>query len=150
MRKLLSSPVLVCASPDYLKRAGDPRKAADLTRHACLALLTMERDMQDEWQFAKSDAREKIKFAPTLTAYGEELREAALAGCGIVRAPCLPCGRRVALRRAGASPARLGMSRRPADHCDLSQDETDALASHRIRGNILRRSSNVTIHPARA
>ena len=30
-------------------------------------------------------AREKIKFTPTLTAYGDELREAALAGCGIVR-----------------------------------------------------------------
>ena len=41
--------------------------------------------MQDEWQFAKSGAREKMKFVPTLAAYGEELREAALAGCGIVR-----------------------------------------------------------------
>lgn len=38
-----------------------------------------------EWQFAKGDRRERIKFTPSLTAYGEELREAALAGCGIVR-----------------------------------------------------------------
>jgi DNA-binding transcriptional LysR family regulator len=50
-----------------------------------LALLTLERDVQDEWQFDKSGAREKIKFSPTLIAHGEELREAGLAGCGIVR-----------------------------------------------------------------
>jgi DNA-binding transcriptional LysR family regulator len=85
VRKLLQSPIMVCASPDYLKRQGIPRAPADLARHACLALLTLERDVQDEWKFARSGAQEKIKFTPTLTANGEELREAALAGCGIVR-----------------------------------------------------------------
>ena len=85
VRKLMDSPVLICASPQYLKRAGLPRAPSELARHACLALLTMERDVQDEWQFAKGDRRERIKFTPSLTAYGEELREAALAGCGIVR-----------------------------------------------------------------
>src|SRR4029079_6802194 len=85
MRKLMQSPIMVCASPDYLKRAGAPRTPADLARHSCLALLTMERDVQDEWMFAKSGARETIKFVPTLTAYGEKLREAPPPGCGIVR-----------------------------------------------------------------
>ncbi len=85
VRKLVQSPIVVCASPEYLKRAGSPRTPADLTQHACLALLTLERDVQDEWQFARSGGREKIKFAPTLTAHGDELREAGLAGCGIVR-----------------------------------------------------------------
>jgi DNA-binding transcriptional LysR family regulator len=85
VRKLLESPVLICASPDYLRRAGTPRAPAELATHTCLALLTMERDVQDEWQFAKGDRRERIKFAPSITAYGEELREAALASCGIVR-----------------------------------------------------------------
>lgn len=85
VRKLMESSILVCASPRYLKRAGSPQSPADLANHACLALLTMERDVQDEWLFAKGDRRERIKFAPNVTAYGEELREAALAGCGIVR-----------------------------------------------------------------
>jgi LysR family transcriptional regulator for bpeEF and oprC len=85
MRKLLQSPIVVCASPEYLKRAGIPRTPSDLAEHACLAVLTLERDVQDEWNFAKSDTREKIKFAPTLTAHGDELREAGLAGCGIIR-----------------------------------------------------------------
>jgi len=85
VRKLMQSPILVCASPSYLGRAGVPRTPGDLARHSCLALLTLERDVQDEWQFARSGARSKFKFVPTLTAHGEELREAALAGCGIVR-----------------------------------------------------------------
>jgi DNA-binding transcriptional LysR family regulator len=85
VRKLMQSPVVACASPDYLKHVGIPRTPADLAHHACLALLTLERDVQDEWHFVRSDAREKIKFTPTLTAHGEELREAGLAGCGIVR-----------------------------------------------------------------
>jgi len=85
VRKLLESPILICASPAYLARAGTPRVPAELGAHACLALLTMERDVQDEWQFAKGERRERVKFAPGITAYGEELREAALAGCGIVR-----------------------------------------------------------------
>ena len=85
VRKLMQSPMLTCASPAYLRRAGLPRRPEDLARHACLALLTLERDVQDEWQFTKSAARETFRFVPTLTAHGEELREAALAGCGIVR-----------------------------------------------------------------
>ncbi len=85
VRRLVQSPIVVCASPEYLERVGIPRSPADLARHACLASLTLERDVLDEWRFARPDAREKVKFAPTLIAHGEELREAALAGCGIIR-----------------------------------------------------------------
>lgn len=85
MRKLVQPPLLVCASPRYIESAGMPRTPADLARHECLALLTLERDVQDEWQFTKSGERKTFKFAPKLTAHGEELREAALAGCGLVR-----------------------------------------------------------------
>jgi DNA-binding transcriptional LysR family regulator len=85
VRKLMQSSIVVCASPAYLRRAGVPRTPADLAGHACLALLTLERDVQDEWQFAKGDERHKVRFASSLTAHGEELREAAVAGCGIVR-----------------------------------------------------------------
>jgi len=85
VRRLVQSPILVCASPRYFERAGIPRTPADLARHECLALLSLERDVQEEWQFAKSDQRKTVKFVPKLTAHGEELREAALAGCGLVR-----------------------------------------------------------------
>jgi DNA-binding transcriptional LysR family regulator len=85
VRKLMQSPMITCASPAYLKRAGIPRVPADLIQHSCAALLTLERDVQDEWQFVKPDRRETIGFTPTLIADGEALREAALAGCGIIR-----------------------------------------------------------------
>lgn len=85
VRRLAQSPTVLCASPHYLEQAGTPRLPSDLTRHACLALLTLERDVHDEWQFVKRSAREKFRFASKLTAHGDELREAALAGCGIVR-----------------------------------------------------------------
>jgi DNA-binding transcriptional LysR family regulator len=85
VRRLTQSPTVLCASPGYLKRTGIPRVPADLAGHACLALLTLERDVHDEWLFARPGAREKIRFASKVTAHGDELREAALAGCGIVR-----------------------------------------------------------------
>jgi DNA-binding transcriptional LysR family regulator len=85
VRRLAQSPTVLCASPHYLEQAGTPRMPSDLSHHACLALLTLERDVHDEWQLTKRGAREKIRFASKLTAHGDELREAALAGCGIVR-----------------------------------------------------------------
>lgn len=85
VRKLLESPIVICASPEYLKRAGTPRVPAELAPHACTALLTLERDVQDEWQFVKANKHEKATFTPTLVGDGEALREAGLAGCGIIR-----------------------------------------------------------------
>lgn len=85
VRKLTQSPAVLCGSPEYLERAGTPRTPTDLAQHACLALLTLERDVHHEWEFTRAGTREKIKFTPTLIAHGDELREAALAGCGIVR-----------------------------------------------------------------
>ena len=52
VRKLFYSPMVTAASPAYLKRSGVPRTPADLAAHVCTALLTLERDVQDEWQFA--------------------------------------------------------------------------------------------------
>src|SRR6185436_12543536 len=85
VRKLFYSPMVTAASRAYLRRRGVPRVPPDLALHACTALLTLERDVQDEWQFVKQAKREKIKFTPNLIADGEALREAALAGCGVIR-----------------------------------------------------------------
>jgi DNA-binding transcriptional LysR family regulator len=85
VRRLFYSPMVIAASPAYLKRAGTPRMPSDLASHSCTALLTLERDVQDEWQFVKQDKRERIKVSPRLIADGEALREAALAGCGVIR-----------------------------------------------------------------
>jgi DNA-binding transcriptional LysR family regulator len=85
MRKLIQSHLVVCASPHYLAHAGIPRAPPDLQQHDCIALVTLEHDVQNEWQFVKSAARHKIKFAPRLLVQGDGLREAGVAGCGIIR-----------------------------------------------------------------
>jgi LysR family transcriptional regulator, regulator for bpeEF and oprC len=86
VRKLFQSRFVVCASPEYLERAGVPRQPMDLSRHACAVFLTMERDIQDEWQFVRGQARQRVKVSPKLFAQGHDaLREAGVAGCGIIR-----------------------------------------------------------------
>jgi DNA-binding transcriptional LysR family regulator len=85
IRKLIQSSMVVCAAPAYLRGAGTPLMPKDLARHACVALVTLERDVQDEWRFTKAGAVEKVKFFPKLLVQGEALREVALAGCGIIR-----------------------------------------------------------------
>jgi DNA-binding transcriptional LysR family regulator len=86
VRKLVRTRRVACAAPTYLERAGVPRIPSDLLHHACIAHLSLERDVQDEWQFAKSHVRQKIKFVPKLLAQDSDaLREAAVAGCGIIR-----------------------------------------------------------------
>jgi DNA-binding transcriptional LysR family regulator len=85
VRKLIQSNLVLCASPDYLARAGVPHAPSDLINHECIALVTLEHDVQNEWQFVKSGTRHKIKFAPKLLLQGDALREAGVAGCGIIR-----------------------------------------------------------------
>lgn len=127
VRKLAESPMISCASPEYLKGAGVPRSPADLVQHACAALLTLERDVQDEWRFAKRNRREIIRFIPKLVADGEALREIALAGCGIVRN--LACNIEDEMR-SGALVRVLPdwMPRGLADRCDVSKIEIDPAA----------------------
>jgi DNA-binding transcriptional LysR family regulator len=85
IRKLIQSAMVVCASPAYLRGAGTPMAPKELARHACVALVTLERDVQDEWPFTKVGVVEKVKFFPKLLVQGQALREVALAGCGIIR-----------------------------------------------------------------
>ena len=85
MRKLIQSRIVVCASPAYLRKAGTPLTPNDLARHTCIALITLERDVQNEWPFSKAGVVHKVKFLPKLLVQGEALREVALAGCGIIR-----------------------------------------------------------------
>jgi LysR family transcriptional regulator, regulator for bpeEF and oprC len=86
VRKLAQSRFVACASPEYLDRAGAPGAPDDLLRHQCVALVTMERDIQDEWKFVKSQVRQNVQIIPKLLVQGADaIREAGIAGCGIIR-----------------------------------------------------------------
>jgi DNA-binding transcriptional LysR family regulator len=86
VNRLFQSPMIACASPKYLDRAGVPSVPTDLSRHACICHLNLEREILNEWKFVKPPLRQQVKLFPRLVVQGAEaLVEAAVAGCGIVR-----------------------------------------------------------------
>jgi DNA-binding transcriptional LysR family regulator len=83
-RRLADNRRVLCASPDYLARAGRPRSASDLERHDCLLLVGREGRV-DTWQLIDRRGHEtSVRVSGRLESnQGEMLRDAAIAGMGI-------------------------------------------------------------------
>lgn len=78
---------LVCASPEYLARAGRPAKLADLGGHACLVHVNVAaNDRLWRFQGPKGDATVKVNAVFSSNS-ALALRKAALAGLGITLVP---------------------------------------------------------------
>lgn len=75
---------VLCASPAYLKRRGNPRSPKDLTEHDCL-LLFGSSGRQDVWRLHDAQGEEHaIRVQGRFESnYGELLRDASVAGEGI-------------------------------------------------------------------
>ncbi|PTL75234.1 LysR family transcriptional regulator [Vitiosangium sp. GDMCC 1.1324] len=85
-RRLASSSLHVCASPDYLSRRGQPERPEDLLRHDCLRYLHLR--AEDEWRFQVPSGRVSVPVSGSFSASnGTLLREAALAGVGLAVLP---------------------------------------------------------------
>lgn len=85
-RKLAPQRRVVCASPEYLKTHGEPRVPADLTKHNCLTFSYSTGDRT--WRFARAGQDEQVRVRGNLRAnHSETLREAALAGLGLLLMP---------------------------------------------------------------
>ncbi|NYI00389.1 uncharacterized protein YciI [Cupriavidus plantarum] len=70
------------ASPAYLARAGTPSSIEDLSRHACIAM--MSRDVPRPWPFAAPHGDvEHVPMRPVRSNDAEYVRAAVLAGLGI-------------------------------------------------------------------
>ena len=84
-QKLVDVNLLACSSPAYLRRRGRPAAPADLARHSCLlyghgGVVT--------WEFAVDGALKGFEVHGPLRANnGDLIRDAAVAGLGIVRLP---------------------------------------------------------------
>jgi len=77
---------LMLASPDYLARRGAPRTPLEVADHPCLTY----RGASETWRFSSG---EEIEVSGRLTIdNGDALRNAALAGLGIVTLPTYLCG----------------------------------------------------------
>jgi len=88
-RPLRASPRVACASPAYLARHGHPQVPADLAQHNCLAFLFATGPERD-WCFPRPDGKgsERINVRGRLDVNGGmALREAALAGLGVILQP---------------------------------------------------------------
>lgn len=92
-RQLAPSRMALCASPDYLRRHGRPETPDDLAKHCCLTYSA--RSLASEWQFQDAGGhRWTVEVKGRLRANnGDMLRDAALAGIGLVRLPTFLCGR---------------------------------------------------------
>ena len=78
-RKLSPDTRVICASPDYLKTAGEPKTLKDLERHVCLSA-----GAQDVWQIEGPDGQHQMRPKSSIKSNsGELIREAMLAGLGI-------------------------------------------------------------------
>jgi DNA-binding transcriptional LysR family regulator len=77
---------ILCASPDYLRRRGRPKTPQDLHEHDCLGFSFA--GIRGRWRLTQNDEDQTVLFTPRLRANsGEGLRQAALAGVGIVMQP---------------------------------------------------------------
>jgi len=84
-RKLASSERIVCASPDYLARAGRPKKPEDLREHNCLVNLA---STPKDWPFQSASKSFLVQVKGTLSSNSADvLVQMALQGHGIVRVP---------------------------------------------------------------
>jgi len=76
---------VVCASPDYLARAGRPKKPEDLREHNCLVNLA---SAPKDWPFQSGSRLMLVAVKGTLSSNSADvLVQMALQGHGVVRVP---------------------------------------------------------------
>jgi DNA-binding transcriptional LysR family regulator len=112
-RKLATDRLVVCASPAYLRAHGEPRSPEELVNHECLHYALVPRAA--EWRFRGARGPLTIPTRGRLVATnGTVLREAALAGLGLVVLPSFMVAREIAagelrLVLEGARRASIGI-----------------------------------------
>lgn len=92
-RKVASSPLVVCGSPDYFKQHGLPAVPDDLREHSCL--INWGLDTKDHWHFnSASGGAQVVKISGRLQSnVADVLRIAALNDLGLVMLPEYIVGR---------------------------------------------------------
>ncbi|MEV4780084.1 LysR family transcriptional regulator [Burkholderia sp. LMU1-1-1.1] len=84
-RKLMSNKRYLCASPAYLKKAGEPQTPAELHRHRCI-LHRQNDDVYGTWRLQKGKAVELVKVRGAVSSNdGDIVMNWALDGHGIVQ-----------------------------------------------------------------
>jgi DNA-binding transcriptional LysR family regulator len=83
-RRVATSPLVLCASPDYLQRHGRPQTVEDIARHRRIDLRSWITNTVRPWRFQRGEELVTSQAKSVLvTNDGDSLIEAALAGLGI-------------------------------------------------------------------
>ncbi|MBM6596753.1 LysR family transcriptional regulator [Microvirga pudoricolor] len=91
-RRIAPCRTVVCASRDYLKERGIPRKLEDLERHNCLGYTLGTTIGADHWGFGR-DGETMVRVSGNLRANnGDALLSAAIAGQGLIYQPTFLVG----------------------------------------------------------
>jgi len=86
-RKIAMLQWIVCASPEYVARRGEPKTPADLGKHDCLAHVNLDPN-DHAWRLHNSEHVISVKIAGAFSSNSAlVLRKAALAGLGIAYLP---------------------------------------------------------------
>jgi DNA-binding transcriptional LysR family regulator len=111
-QKLGDIRMIVCAAPAYIAQYGMPEQPEDLAQHRCLVFA--DAAAAPEWRFRAANGR-NIAILPQarLTTNALDLAvQAALEGCGLVRAPSWQIA--AALARGALVPVLESFERPPA------------------------------------
>lgn len=155
-RKVIASEAILLASPDYLKRRGQPQRPEDLARHDCLRLKPSV-GRSRVWRLlnaADGDRPTEVEVEPVLWAnHTDTLMHAALDGAGItattleLAAPMLASGQLVRvlspwitdrLNLYAALPSRKFMPRRTQVFLDYLVAQTRQRVDQALRQGALR------------
>lgn len=132
--------MIVCAAPSYIAQNGMPEQPDDLAQHRCLVFADVA--AAPEWRFRAPNGRNIAIMPPArLTTNALDLAvQAALDGCGLVRAPSWQIA--AALKRGALVPVLESYERPPAplhlvftkarSHLPKLRVFCDFLAAHKI------------------
>lgn len=85
-RKLASSSLIVCGSPEYFAKHGTPQTPEDLTRHSCLINWSIH--PKNKWPFKTESGYQVINVSGRMQAnVADAIRIAAINGLGLVMLP---------------------------------------------------------------
>lgn len=86
VKRVGSTHLVTCASPDYLERSPVPRMPGDLVDHQTIAFLSLFNGRPTEWEFEVNRTRTRIRPAARLAFNSmEACAEAAEAGLGLTQ-----------------------------------------------------------------
>ncbi|MEY3124422.1 MAG: hypothetical protein RLZZ573_942 [Pseudomonadota bacterium] len=90
-KRLASTRIVLCASPQYLQAHGTPKHPSELAHHAVISYSYLS--TRDEWHFTGPTGPVSVKTNPCIqTNNGDTCRAAALAGQGIILQPSFLVG----------------------------------------------------------